>query len=329
MRCLFLTALLLSTITGVSSQQQRWLEEEDGGNNDDLSQFTLQQGTCFRMKIGNDNDDDGNSYFYNGAYRSQYMRYISFDLCNTQTGQCNEYVVALEDFLENTVDYVQTMCGACANKCSRRNRDLRRLDEGANGDGENMNVNCNTCVDECQLLNNKGNSGIDESGYLECQADYDDGDLEYYTAPQCENGEVVIGHFYDDECTIKTSTLQDSVFSYNTFRTLASIKLDCSLSDNCAELFDDAIPCSSGNADNDEDDAKLCKAAKAATRVQTYYKKPFYKNKPWIPIFLLISITGFGFGFLAWTYYVRHNRRMDAKVPMSSLDGGDDLPPVS
>jgi hypothetical protein len=318
----------------VSSQKPRWLEENNA-DNEDLSQFTLQQGTCFRMKIGNDNDDDGNSYFYNGSYRSQYKRYVSFSLCNTKTGECSEYVTDLEDFLEESVDYVQNMCGSCANQCRRRNRVMRRLEEEdpeedeESNDGEGMTVNCNTCVDECQLLNNKGDDGSDESGYLECQADYEDGDIEYYTAPQCENGEVVIGHFYDDECTIKTSTLQDSGFSYNTFRTIASIQIDCSLSDNCADLFDDAISCSGGNEDNDEDDAKLCKAAKAATRVQTFYKKPFYKKTPWIPIFLLISVAGFGVGFLAWTYFVRHTRHADVKVPMASLDGGEDLPPVS
>ena len=83
MRFVWIRLFLLARLVSAS----RWLEEaEDGGNNNngDLSQFTVHQGTCFRIKIVGDNDDDGNSYFYNGAYRAQYTRYISFELCSSR-----------------------------------------------------------------------------------------------------------------------------------------------------------------------------------------------------------------------------------------------------
>lgn len=342
MRCFWIHLFLLATV--VSAAPPRWLEdaEEGGGNynnNGDLSNFSIRQGTCFRMKIVNDNDDDGNSYFYNGAYRAQYTRYISFELCSDQ--KCTNYVTELDSYLEETVYYVQNMCGACANQCGGNRRlfaasgGARRLEEEGGGENNNNNmyVDCNTCVSECQLLNSdKGNDGTDESNYLQCQADYEDGDVQYYTAPQCESGQVVIGHFYDDECTIKTSTLQDSGFSYNTFETMASVGVDCSLSnDVCQDLFGNAVLCEDGYAEeNDEDDSKLCKAAKAANRVQTFYRKPFYKKAHLVPVFLLVFVLGFGISFMAYTYYVRHKRLQSeqAKVPMAELDGSH-LPPVT
>jgi len=329
MRFVWIRLFLLARLVSAS----RWLEEAEDGennNNNDLSQFTVHQGTCFRIKIVGDNDDDGNSYFYNGAYRAQYTRYISFNLCSS-SNQCSEYVMDLDTYLEETVNYVQNMCGSCANQCRRRRLEDADEDGDDGGGNNNMYVNCNTCQSECKLLNN-GNEGTDESGYLECQfeeaEDYADGDVEYYTAPQCENGLVVIGHFYDDECTIKTSTLQDKGFSYNTFQTIASIDIDCSLSDTCSDLFDNAVLCDDGYAENNDDDSKLCKAAKAASRVQTFYTKPFYKKARLVPIFFSLFLLLGGVGFLSYTYYVRHKRLHEAKIPMAELDGND-LPPVT
>ena len=174
------------------------------------------------------------------------------------------------------------------------------------------------------MNNNNNNNGLDESQYLDCQVSGDYDDIPYYTAPQCENGEVVIGHFYDDECTIKTSVLSDKEFSYAVFNTIAELPLDCSVSDQtCDNILGNAVYCD--DADNNDDDAaKLCKAAKAAGRTYTFYKKPFYKKVPLISITLLLCIIGFVFGFLSYTYYVRHSR----KVPLADLDGSH-LPNIS
>ena len=103
----------------------------------DLSMFQLHTGVCFRVKMESDNDDDGNSYFYNGAYRAQYSRYISYQLCSETYG-CQDYVTDLDDYLENTVNYVQNLCNSCAKTCGR----LRRLEEEQDDDNNN-NANTN------------------------------------------------------------------------------------------------------------------------------------------------------------------------------------------
>lgn len=335
-------------------QRQRRLEEDANNNNNaynnnaDLSQYTITQGHCFRMKIVGDNDDDGNSYFYNGAYRAQYKRYISYQMCSSSSSSCHVYVSGLEEYLEQTVDYAQSWCSACAASCRRRNRQLDEQNAADADAAATVTANCKTCASECKLLSsNKGNSGTDESGYLSCQAAADNGNnnnaeaeenMQYYTAPQCENDHVVIGHFYDEECTIKTTTLQDGGFSYNTFQTIEGMKMDCSAgSAACTNLYASSVSCddgsNSGGGDDEQqqDTASLCKAAAAAGRVYTYYKKPFYKKVPIGLIFFLLFGMGLGFGFLSYTYYVRH-RRSKAVVPMANLDGkldGSDLPEMS
>lgn len=320
--------LLLSGTTSrfvsAAAPPLRWLE--DAGR--DYSQSTVHQGNCFRMKIVGNNDDDGNSYFYNGAYRAQYERYISYYICESG-GTCQEYVSDLEAYLEQTVVYVESWCSSCAAQCRRRldatmaaAEGGRQLDENADAADaaeEETTVNCKTCASDCKLLNtNKGNSGMDESGYLACQAGNYEGDIQYYTAPQCENGRVVIGHFYDNECTIKTNTLTDVGFSYNTFQTIENIEVNCSVSNACANLVANSVSCD--NSANGQQDSNVCKASAAAGRVYTYYTKPFFKEVPiGLIVFLVGAVTSL-FGFLSYTYYVHHSR---TRIPMATLDAAE------
>lgn len=301
---------------------------------------TISQGNCFRMKIKNDNnDDDGNSYFYNGAYRAQYKRYLSYQVCtssssssdSSSSSSCHEYVSGLEEYLEQAVPFVQTYCGACASNCGYTYNGGRFLEENT----------CKTCLSKCKLLlNSSGAAGTDESTYLDCQAaaagnnnnggeEEGDGAMEYYTAPQCEKDQVVIGHFYDNECTLKTSTLTDEGFSYNTFRTLSSLALSCATEDGgddddsaCANLLANAVQCDT----DEQNDASLCKAAAAAARINTYYTQPFYKKVPITLIFILLFSLSVGLGFLVYTYFVRHQRSNKTLTPMAQLD---ELPPIS
>ena len=158
---------------------------------------------CLRVKIVEDNDDDGNAYFYNGAYRSQSLAYASFVKCEQGCGgTCDStvaYVAQLDETLEDALQYSQGYCQACTNYCRRR-----RLDEGDDEDGQGQNAftyspNCNTCASECAYLNQGGNNGKDETAYLECEYAYsDDQGLDYYSAPTCENdGSLIMGLFYD------------------------------------------------------------------------------------------------------------------------------------
>ena len=288
---------------------------EDAGNDDlDVSQYALQSGTCFRMKIAENNDDDGNSYFYNGAYRAQYSAYIAFQLC--RSGDCRQYVSDLNTYLDETVAFVQTLCDSCQQSCRRA---LRSLQDGG--------VDCSTCSSVCQRIQNA--NGGDETQYLDCQKSdqqSDDG-MQYYTGPQCEDGSLRIGLFYDNECTIKASkSLSD--FSYATFGAIQSSGLDCSLGDACSNLVGSASSCSSSAGD---DDAKLCRAAANASRVVNYHKKSIWNKMPVTFIVTCALLLTVSCLFLSYTYYLRHQHHAEVnkKVPMSELDGEAPLPPLS
>jgi hypothetical protein len=171
----------------------------------DYSSYVMKFGRCLRTKIIEDSDDDGNSYFYNGSYRSQSVSYASFYLCDSanQCGKCDtttEYVTDLENYLESNADYVQEYCGTCSNYCRRRLEDEQDADEeddAAEDDGA-ANVDCDTCSTTCKLLTN-GNEGTDESQYLDCQASFvDDSGNQIYSAPTCgSNYGLTMGLFYD------------------------------------------------------------------------------------------------------------------------------------
>jgi hypothetical protein len=199
---------LLTVLTGLLGQascapELRFLEQ--GNDAVDYSSYNMKFGRCLRTKIIDDSDDDGNSYFYAGAYRSQSISYASFYLCasGSECGKCDkttEYVTDLENFLESNADYVQEYCGTCSNYCRRRledGDDAAEEDDAAEDDAA-ANVDCDTCSTKCKLLTN-GNEGTDESQYLDCQATFvDDSGNQIYSAPTCGSDYgIYMGLFYD------------------------------------------------------------------------------------------------------------------------------------
>ena len=316
--------------TAVSTNKfPRFLEEAEE-EEEDLSQYYLVQGACFQTKIQDDGDDDGNSYFYNGAYRAQYNRYSSFFMCdNGNSNSCDyqqHYVTNMDDYLQAMTNYLKNMCNACANQCNRRRQ--RRMDEEEEGEeeeqeGEEMadgwEVNCKTCAKECKSIWNNKN-GDDETNYLECQYSLTDNDIDYYSAPLCKEGSIVIGHFYDEDCTVKAGREFNKNLDYSYFRTMEAIEVDCS-SGLCDDIYNEAIDCvENGNNNNnggDNDQAKLCKAAKEASKIRTYYHKPWFKKIPLKALFILLILLSVVFVTLSYVYYVRHRR---SSVPLANLD---------
>jgi hypothetical protein len=324
-------------VAAVSASSSRRLDDQNynGDSSSSSSNSLLVSGTCFRMKIAENNgDDDGNSYFYNGAYRSQQARYIAFELCSSSSnGNCEQYVTQLDTYLQQTVPYFQSLCNSCSQTCRRALRALEdhnqeeEGNEAAAADEQAVQVDCNTCENTCQRIANNGYA-TDEADYLECQqsANNDEDGMQYYTAPQCDDGKIVIGHFYDDECSIKTTKEDTSTFAYATFATLQESRIDCSSSDNnnnvCSNLLENAISCSSNSQSS-----TVCKAAASAARVATYYTKPLWKKYHvvfilFLSMVLLVLVLG-----LSHTYFVRHRlqKHLDLldgkKVPMADLDG--------
>lgn len=194
MQRLLSLALLLPAVA--SATTIRRLEDAEYNMMNGYFKFTK----CLRVKIAQDNDDDGNAYFYNGAYRSQSLAYAAYVKCDQGCGgTCDTstaYVAELEGTMNVALPYSQGYCQTCASSCRRR------LEEEDGYQNAYYTVDCDTCSEECKYLNgNNGGNGGDESALLDCQYSYTDSDgLEYYSAPTCaSDGSLVMGLFYDSE----------------------------------------------------------------------------------------------------------------------------------
>lgn len=332
-----LSSSLLDNGMNTNNNNMRQLEDNANDNNSYNTDFDyntynmMQSGNCFRTKIISENDDDGNAYFYNGAYRAQFSRYTSFYLCSSSSNRnnnnnCKMFVTDLQTYLQTTVQYVQNYCSACQNTCNNR----RRTEENA------VTVDCSTCNKQCKSYYEAeaSNSNNDALNFLECQESYNDGELQYYSAPQCGNVDlgqyIMIGQFYDNECTIKLNSDDAGSkfglsYSYDAFETIANIQIDCSKSyDVCYELTSSSIHCDSSSSydENNEESSKLCRSAQQAGAVYTYYKKPFYAKFHVKALLLVILILVTIFSFLSYTYYTRHQRD---KLMMESNNDNTDV----
>lgn len=297
----------------------------------DVSGYNMIFGKCIRVKIPQNNDDDaeGNSYFVNGRYHAEYINYASFHLCDDEGSSCNscdystEYVTDLTTYLEASTNYVQGMCAACSAYCRRRLEDEESEEEEDNGGGggyDFSNIDCSSCSKQCNDVNNNG--GADETNYLDCQDADEENDIQYYSAPQCSgDGGIIIGLYYDEDCTVKTSQELDQGFTYPTFSFMEDGCIDCSAG-LCADLYDASLHCVNGNNQNgnqDDDDMPVCKTAKS-TAERTYSKRR--KQLKFMPLIILVAILGLLALFGSYSYYVRHKNPL--AEPLST-----DLPPVT
>jgi hypothetical protein len=294
---------------------------EDYAYLNDFSNYATKFGKCIRVKVqeNNNNDGEGNSYFYNGNYHAQYLRYASFYLCtpdsNDQCGSCDEsieYVSSLDNYLDQSVIYLQNLCAACDN---------------------------NSCKATCATYSNNADDVTNEFNYLDCQKAYVDEEsgVQLYSAAACDtSGTIYIGVFYDNQCTIKSKKLLDVAFTYSNFQTVQTMCTSCSDGNGiCADLYDAALHCSDGmnlNGNVNQGDMPVCKTYQAASANHTYRKiNKTWKGVPLVMVLFLFVGTGFVMG--SYTYYIRHK---DKKVPMATQDGSaaieeqkDKLPEVS
>jgi hypothetical protein len=172
------------------------------------------------------------------------MRFVLFRLCPTtnSTNACSacstgygEYLVDLESYLDSTVEYFsayqEEMCNTCQQNCynaaqgddaaaaAAQGDDAAAAAQGddaaaANNGGRrlgqnkfyNIQVNCTTCLDECEKIANMANNGYtDATEFLQCtkifDADNDDTN-NLYAGPICaSNGsKIKIGVFKDQYC---------------------------------------------------------------------------------------------------------------------------------
>ena len=352
---LLLLAAAVSVSAGrVSPSALRALEENGYQYMEDLTAYQMQFGRCVRVKVPDEGDDDGNSYFYNGHYYTQGMQFASVYLCDSysadsenQCGVCDtskEYVTDLATYLETSLEFAARMCESCEAQCyNRRKLEDGEEEEEEREDQEWMNVNCNTCVNTCSKMNfnynngdededeNQENNVYDETQYLECQEAFqDENGIQIYAGPQCNSdGDIVIGFYYDDECMVKSSSASMGFgFQYDTFRGLQNICLSCNAYGNgeddvCQELYEEATHCSNGkDLTGEEEDMPICKTYEKAHQVHHYGKR----RRDWRLAEIIIAVVvvgGFFWAFLtlSWTYYLRHRaHKASAKVPLTKED---------
>ena len=340
----------------------RALEDQGYQYMESLSGYQMKFGKCVRVKVPNDDDDEeGNSYFYNGHYYAQGQQFATVYLCdesnnnnNNGDGSCGtcdtskEYVTDLATYLETTLEYAQTMCTSCEALCYNR----RRLEEEEAGEEEEaeeaaayMNVNCDQCRSTCQNMNflNQGQDangdGVeDETQFLDCQQAFQDenGNV-IYAGPQCDgDGDITIGFYYDEDCTIKSSSQNmDFGFEYGTFHGIQDMCLDCDpygtgQDDVCLGLYQDSTHCSSAgkNLNGNDEELPVCKTVAKAHKEHFYGKH----KKNWRIIESLVGVVligGLCFAFLAlsYTYFLRHRRSssngeavVNSKEPLADHD---------
>ncbi|KAL7536636.1 hypothetical protein ACHAXR_010641 [Thalassiosira sp. AJA248-18] len=317
--------------------------QDDSGNSytylDDLTGYSLKYSNCLRVKIPQDNDDDevdGNVNFYNGRYHAQYQIYAMFHVCGDGSGggdQCYdscdygvEYATDMVQYLETSLNHWDNYCNACQEACGGG----RKLE-----DNQAAQMDCSTCSSSC--ANYYKDNGNDESAYMECAAGAEDEDgLQLYYGPQCsDDGNIIIGVFYDDECTIKTK--HDSPnFDYYKFGTVGAGCVDCSSEageETCGDLYGDAFHCLNGRDQQGQDDEmSVCKAVSKHLANIDYsgVKKRHHGADTFVKVLVVLLSLSFvgGIFFLTYTYYVRH--RGEKSQPMlSSEDVHEEEDPTS
>ena len=183
----------------------------------DLTAYSLKFEQCQFVKTYNDELADNEE----SATVLATQRFVIFRLCpEGYCSSCNynygEYVIDLESYLEATVQYQQElqeeMCNTCEEYCVNQQEEEQQEEEEAEEEQEEggrrklVNVDCDTCYEECQKIENMEENGyVDATNFLECQMIYDpedDGRDALYAGPICASygTKIKIGVFTDEEC---------------------------------------------------------------------------------------------------------------------------------
>lgn len=182
----------------------------------DLTAYSLKFEQCQFVKTYDDelaDDEDATTVLAT-------QRFVIFRLCpEGYCSSCNynygEYVIDLETYLQSTVEYQQElqeeMCNTCDEYCQVDEEEEQDADEEEEDDGGRRlrklaSVDCDTCYEECQKIENMEENGyVDATNFLECQMIYDpedDGRDALYAGPICASygTKIKIGVFTDEEC---------------------------------------------------------------------------------------------------------------------------------
>jgi len=183
--------------------------------------------TSIKQWSSDGNEDGGDNNNQNVDDKLIMNRFALFRLCPSDNySSCDqnygEYLINLEDYLMSTTEYFQAeqedMCDMCDENCQQ--------DDGGDGDGDDgnaddanqaaANTDCDTCVDECDKIENMEDNGyLEASNYIECQQLEQENDADddyqplYYAGASCssDGSKIKIGVYNDEDCAYIDSNL--------------------------------------------------------------------------------------------------------------------------
>lgn len=193
------------TLNDIDAVFKRNLEQEM-----DISGYEVMFEQCQFIKEYNDElaeDEESDTVL-------SIEKFVIFKLCpaGTCNGGCNynfgEYIIDLNTYLESAVEYFaqwqEDMCEQCEEVCV--NDDTTDSSNSGSQRRLNVNVDCDSCVNECAKIEAMEDNGfIEASNYMECQRIYeadDDSGTEYYAGSMCSSygSKIKIGVFSDENC---------------------------------------------------------------------------------------------------------------------------------
>jgi len=196
------------------SKARRLDDHENESDMSFISEYAIKFLGCHHVTQWNEEGEgeDNSRIVSKGLVR---FRLCKADSCSDKfsfgcSSQYGEYVVDMVQFLEVYVAWQieeqQYRCATYRKTCYK---------ECYQSASSNCYSNCykNYGVDIGMCQDNNGN-GFDITNYVDC-AEYDDGngndDVEYYLGPYCANqgGDIRLGFFSDDTCTIPSSKQAD------------------------------------------------------------------------------------------------------------------------
>jgi hypothetical protein len=236
-------------------------------------------------------------------------RFVMFRLCpEGSCSSCNsgygEYLVDLDSYLENTVQYFQgyqeAMCQACEDNCvaddgaaaAAEAEDAANVDDAEAGDNAveegdgrrqrrlnnnrnsyNIQVDCSVCYDECYKIQKINENGyLEASDFLQCQMIYDpddDSKGSLYAGPICASSgsKIKIGVFSDENCLYLDSTkeVDDYLIYDGNPAKLSHALLKMTYSDTC-------VSCLQPQEQNDNNNNNQQQEAKVLELCQNLYE---------------------------------------------------------
>lgn len=238
----YINNLVSAAVPTKNSQLTRRLDQQDQEDYEvNISAYSVKFEQCQFVKSYNDElAQDADS-----ATVLATKRFVLFRLCPDDCSSCNynygEYLVSLDDYLQYTVEYYQNyqenVCQACGETCEAAAADDAVAEEDVaeeedvqdeqEAEGEEdaadeaeggrklqnyYTVDCNSCVDECQKIEDmEANGYIDATAFLECSMIYgpeDDNKAPLYAGPICASSgtKIKIGVFTDENCMYEDSS---------------------------------------------------------------------------------------------------------------------------